>query len=81
MPKLSGYVQMAASEYFQTTGRTELDARWIAEFFQESGVQDEYPRQDLVAFAHLVQKALTRDEDRRRKQSHLRKERVSRQRR
>lgn len=81
MTKLSDYVEMAASEYFQTTGRSELQARWIAEFFQDSGVQDEYPRQDLVAFADLVQKALTRDEDGRRKRSRLCEDRVSRRRR
>ena len=59
MPKLSEYVEMAAMEYLQETGKTELDLRWIAEFFQNSGVQDDYPRQDLVAFCALVQKALT----------------------
>ena len=37
-----------------------LDARWIAEFYQDSGLLDDYPRQDLVAFAEMVQKALTR---------------------
>ena len=43
----------------QETGCDELDAHWIAEFFQDCGVLDAYPRQDLVAFAALVQKALT----------------------
>jgi hypothetical protein len=59
MPRLSDYVEMAADDYVQETGRDELDAHWIAEFFQDCGVQDAYPRQDLVAFAALVQKALT----------------------
>jgi hypothetical protein len=54
MPKLSEYVEMAANEYLQETGKDELDARWIAEFFQDGGVQDDYPRQDLVAFSDLV---------------------------
>jgi hypothetical protein len=57
--RLSDYVEMAANEYLQETGRDELDARWIAAFFQDSGVLDAYPRQDLVAFDALVQKALT----------------------
>jgi hypothetical protein len=59
MPKLSDYVEAAANEYLQETGKDELDARWIAGFFQDSGVQEAYPRQDLVAFGALVQKALT----------------------
>jgi hypothetical protein len=59
MPKLSEYVEMAANEYLQETGTDELDAHWIAEFFQDSGVHDDYPRQDLVAFSAMVQKALT----------------------
>ena len=59
MPKLTEYVEMAATEYLQETGKPELDARWIAEFFQDCGVLDEYPRQDLVAFCALVQKTLT----------------------
>ena len=58
--KLSDYVELAASEYFLETGRIDLDARWIAAFFQDGGVMDAYPRQDLVAFSALVQKALTK---------------------
>lgn len=57
--KLSEYVETAAREYLQETASDQLDARWVAEFFQDAGVQDAYPRQDLVAFAALVQKALT----------------------
>jgi hypothetical protein len=48
-----------------------LDAHWIAEFFQDNGVQDDYPRQDLIAFYALVQKALTIKSERARKQAHL----------
>lgn len=59
MPKLSEYVEMAAIEYLQEMDTTDLDSRWIAEFFQNNGVLDDYPRQDLVAFAAMVQKTLT----------------------
>lgn len=70
MAKLSEYVEAASSEYLHETGETTLDARWIAEFFQDSGMLDEYPRQDLVAFAELVQKSVTRQHEaaRRRRQ-------------
>ncbi len=64
MRKLSEYVEMAATEYLHETGQDELDARWIAAFFQDGGVQDEYPRQDLVAFSDLVQKALIKKSER-----------------
>ena len=60
MSKLSEYVETASSEYLRETGSSVLDARWIAEFYQDSGLLDDYPRQDLVAFAEMVQKALTR---------------------
>lgn len=60
MHKLSEYVEAASSEFLHETGRTTLDARWIAEFYQDSGLLDDYPRQDLVAFAEMVQKALLR---------------------
>ncbi len=59
MRKLSDYVEMAASEYWQETGQAELAPLWIAEFFQDCGVLDDHPQQDLVAFHALVQKALT----------------------
>jgi hypothetical protein len=59
MRKLSDYVEMAATEYLQETGKDELDPLWIAEFFQDCGVLDDHPRQDLVDFFALVQKALT----------------------
>jgi hypothetical protein len=76
--KLSEYVEMAANEYLQETGQDELDARWIAEFFQDSGVLDDYPRQDLVAFNDLVQKALTKMSERAGKQARLRLDRIVR---
>ena len=59
MAKLSEYVANAASEFFAETGSVELDARWIAEYFQNAGVVDEYPNQDLIMFYDMVQKALT----------------------
>lgn len=55
MRKLTDYVEMAATEYLQETGKDELDSLWIAEFFQDCGVQDDYPKQDLVDFFALVQ--------------------------
>ena len=58
MRKLSDYVEMAAMEYWQETGREELAPLWIAEFFQDCGVLDDHPDQDLVEFHALVQKAL-----------------------
>jgi hypothetical protein len=59
MRKLAEYVEMAAMEYWQETGAEVLDSRWLAEFFQDGGVMDDYPGQDLVGFYSLVQKALT----------------------
>ena len=59
MAKLSQYVANAASEFFAETGSVELHARWIAEYFQNAGVADDYPNQDLIKFYDMVQKALT----------------------
>ncbi|MFZ2163355.1 MAG: hypothetical protein WAW02_14170 [Sideroxyarcus sp.] len=59
MRKLTEYVEMAAEEYLQETGKAELDSLWLAEFFQDGGVMDDHPGQDLVSFYALVQKALT----------------------
>ena len=59
MRKLTDYIEMAATEYLHETGKNELDSRWTAEFFQDYGVQDDYPKQDLVDFYALVQKTLT----------------------
>jgi hypothetical protein len=59
MRKMTEYVEMAATEYLQETGNEVLDSRWLAEFFQDGGVMDDYPGQSLVDFYALVQKALT----------------------
>lgn len=78
MPKLSDYVEIAAAEYIREVGHGELDSRWIAEFFQDSGVLEAYPRQDLVAFCALVQKAVAMDADRAGKQARLHVDRMTR---
>ena len=57
MYKISDHVEMAANEYLQETGKGELDALWLAEYFRDC-VQDDFPEQDLVAFFALVQKSL-----------------------
>jgi hypothetical protein len=59
MRKLTEYVEMAADEYLQETGKAELDSLWLAEFFQDGGVMDDHPGQDLIGFFALVQKMLT----------------------
>lgn len=64
MLKLTDYAKMAASEYVQEAGHSELDARWIAEFFEESGVMEAYPEQNLIPFADMVQKELTKNAER-----------------
>jgi hypothetical protein len=64
MPKLSQYVAMAVAEYLAETGSPEPDACWTAEFYQDSGVQDDYPEVGLVAFAALVEKALAKEAER-----------------
>ena len=71
MPKLSEYVEMAANEYLLETEEDELDARWIAELFQDSGVQDDYQRLNLIAFSGLVQKALILKSGQAGKQTHF----------
>lgn len=71
MRKLSDYIEMAATEYLQETGKEVLDSHWVAEFFQDCGVQDDYPRQDLIGFYALVQKALTLKIERAEKQARL----------
>lgn len=78
MRKLTDYVEMAATEYLQETGKDVLDSVWIAEFFQDCGVQDDYPRQDLVDFYALVQKALTIKVEMAAKQARLQVEKSSR---
>ncbi|MBS0300185.1 MAG: hypothetical protein JSR32_09730 [Proteobacteria bacterium] len=71
MYKLSDYIKMAADTYFAETGNSELNAYWIAEFFQDCGVQDAYPSQNLVNFARMVQKELTRNEEQAAKKTRL----------
>ena len=78
MPKLSEYVELAATEYLQETGQDELDARWIAAFFQDGGVLEEHPRQSVIEFADLVQKALTKQSERAGKQTHFQLDKISR---
>ncbi len=58
MYRISDHIEMAANEYLQETGKGELDALWLAEYFRDC-VQDDFPGQDLVAFFALAQKALT----------------------
>jgi hypothetical protein len=41
-------------------------------------VQDAYPRQDLVAFAGMVQKELTKNAERATKQAHLQLDKIIR---
>lgn len=74
MRKLSDYVEMAALEYWQETGKDELDSFWVAEFFQDCGVQDDYPNQNLVDFYALVQKALTVNIEMAEKQARLQRD-------
>ena len=65
---------MAAAEYWQETGEEELSPHWIAEYFQDAGVMDDYPNQDLIAFHALVQKALTINIEWAEKQARLRQD-------
>lgn len=69
MPKLSQYVETAAMQYLQEVGKHALDPQWIAEFYQDSGVLEDYPRQDLVGFFNMVQKTLTTKSERADKQA------------
>ncbi len=78
MRKLSEYVETAAAEYWQETGKQELDSLWIAEFFQDCGVMDDYPNQDVVGFFAQVQKALTLNLERAEKVARLEQEKSSR---
>ena len=59
MGRKTDYIEMAATEYWQETGKSELDSLWIAEFFQDYGELNDFPRHNLVEFYALVQKALT----------------------
>ncbi|HEY5993663.1 MAG TPA: hypothetical protein VIU46_03585 [Gallionellaceae bacterium] len=78
MRKLSDYVETAAAEYWQETGKAELDSLWVAEFFQDCGVLDDHPNQDLVGFYALVQKALTLNLERAEKVARLEREKAGR---
>jgi hypothetical protein len=80
MRKLSDYVEMAAAEYWQETGKAEVAPLWIAEFFQDCGVMDDYPNQDLVDFHALVQKALTVNIERAEKVARLQRNKSGRKR-
>ena len=76
MAKLTEYAEMAAAEYVEETGSFDLNARWVAEFFQDSGAQDDYPRQDVVAFFDMVQKALTKNAERAGEQAHMQLDKI-----
>jgi len=78
MRKLTEYIEMAATEYFQEVGNSKLDVLWIAEFFQDAGVQDDYPQQGLVDFYALVQKALSIKFERAEKLARLQQEKARR---
>ena len=78
MRKLSEYVEMAATEYLQETGKDELDSHWLAEFFQDGGVMDDFPGQDLVGFYASVQKALTLRIEKAEKLARLQQEKLDR---
>lgn len=78
MPKLTDYADMAATEYFLETGKIDLAPVWIAQFFVDAGVQRDYPRQDLVAFAAMVQKELNKRSERAGKQARAEVEKVIR---
>ncbi len=77
MYKISDHVEMAASEYLQETGKGELDALWLAEYFRDC-IQDDFPGQDLVAFFALVQKSLTLIIERAEKRARLQQDKSSR---
>lgn len=77
MRKLSDYAEIAATEYWQETGKAELESVWLAEFFQDSGVMDDYPKQGLLDFYALVQKALTIKVERAEKLARLQLEKSS----
>jgi hypothetical protein len=80
MRKLSDYVEMAAAECWQETGKAEVAPLWIAEFFQDCGVMDDYPNQDLIDFHALVQKALTVNIERAAKVARLQRNKSGRKR-
>lgn len=78
MRKLSAHIETAAAEYLQETGRSELAPLWIAEYFQDCGVMDDFPGLNLIEFQALVQKALTLNAERAAKVARLEQERTRR---
>lgn len=78
MRKLTDYVEIAAAEYLEETGKGELDSLWIAEFFQDCGVLDDHPAQNLVGFYALVQKALALKVEQAEKLARLQRDKSSR---
>lgn len=78
MRKLSDHIEIAAAEYWRETGKAELAPRWIAEYFQDCGVMDDFPGQDLIGFHALVQKALTLHLERAEKLARLQREKSGR---
>lgn len=80
MRKLSDYVESAALEYWQETGKREVEPLWIAEYYQDAGVMDDHPHLDVVAFLALVQKALTLNLERAAKLERLEREKAGRSR-
>lgn len=78
MHKLTEYAAMAATEYLRETGRFELDSVWVARFYQDSGLLEQYPRQDLVAFGAMVQKELILKAERAAKKMRTRNDRIVR---
>jgi hypothetical protein len=78
MQKLSAHIEMAAAEYRQETGKEELAPLWIAEYFQDCGVMDDFPGLSLTEFHALVQKALTQEAEREEKRARLEQDRRKR---
>ncbi len=78
MRKLNDYVESAALEYWEETGKRELEPLWIAEYFQDAGVMDDHPQVNVVDFHALVQKALTLNIERAEKVGRLEREKAAR---
>ena len=78
MRKLSDYGESAALEYWQETGKREVEPLLIAEYYQDAGVMDDHPHLDVVAFLALVQKALTLNLERAAKLERLQREKAGR---
>lgn len=76
MRTLNDYVESAALEYWQETGRADLDPLWIAEYYQDGGVLDDHPGQSVTGFFTLVQKMLTQNLERAEKVERLAREKA-----